>query len=65
MLISAKVLSIMIVSNFHSCYGSRPMTLSLIVQEEHGIQSMTCSSGIIREMLPEIHKMKSMILSSI
>ena len=29
-----------------------------VIQEEHGIQSMPCSSQIISEMLPEIHTME-------
>ena len=45
--------------------------ISLIIQEEHGIQCMPCSSQIINEMLPEIHTvekfdfLKAMIHSQI
>ena len=30
-----------------------------MIQEEHGIQCMPCSSQIINEMLPEIHTMEN------
>ena len=34
---------------------SGSISISLMIQEEHGIQSMPCSSRIRSEMLPEIH----------
>ena len=45
--------------------------ISLMIQEEHGIQCMPCSSQTISEILPEIHIMdkwdflRSMIHSEI
>ena len=41
-----------------SSHGQIYVVISLINREEHGIQSMPCSSRIVGEMLPEIHTLK-------
>ena len=43
---------------FPSCYGNRAMSSFHMFREEHGLQSMPCSTRIISEILPEIRKME-------
>ena len=42
-------------------WGQVYVVISLMIRGDHDIQCMPCSSRIIKEMLPEIHKWKILI----